>query len=253
MERYFQQRQRFSIGIFLMCIINLIFSYYFAVFISSWPFDSVLIGSAIKAIVIFVLFWVIFYVQAKISPPMYGDYIILFWVIVFFTIYFYPIYLEIQNPVFDVNNYQFSFFPGVGSSSGLFFYILYRAYQFVVLGIAVAIGIFLGYDNAYKKAYKVDTILYSPQHGKFYKKVYSRKYNIFKEDYLSTMVSKVDFKVLLQFLSDQQRFKDLPNVKKQEFSVFSIPEDDKKIIKIQNISYILTKDESLYLSKILQV
>lgn len=252
MERYFYQPQSFSIGILLISIICLIFSYCFAIFISFWPVDSVLIGGAIKAIVFFILFWIIFYIQAKISRPISGDYIILFWAIAFLIVFFYPIYLEIQNPVFDVNNYQFSMFPGFGVSEGLFSYIFYHVYQFVILGGGIGIGIFFAYDNAYTTAYGLDTGLYSPHYNKFYRKIYSKKYNVFKEDYLFAVSSYMDFNKIIHFLSDKQRFQEMSNVKTDEFSVFSIPEEDKKIIKIGNISYVLTKDESLYLLNILQ-
>lgn len=256
MEKWNNPKQPFSSVILLVFIIGIIISFITAIFINSWGVDSVLIGSLIKAVIVFILFWILFYTQAKVSHPIIDtDYIIIIGLAAFVIIFSYPVYLEIQNPLFNPSNYQFQTFPGAGQGSqgNLLEYIIYHIYQFVILAIAISIGIFFAYTSAYNTAYGQDTSVYSQKYKKFYKKIHSDQYNIFVNDYLENLPKTLDFKDVIQFINDSQRFQQIPKVKQANFSVFGLPEDEQKIIFLHTGRYLLSREESVILSKLIKL
>jgi len=256
MEKWNNPTQPFSLTILFVIIIGIIISLFTAIFISYWGGDSVLIGSFIKAVIVFIGFWILFYIQAKVSKPIIeGGYIYYIAFIAFCIIFFYPVLLEIQNPLFDPSNYLYRTFPGSGQGSqgNLYSYIFFRGFQFVILALAIVCGVVLSQENAYNTAYGQDTSVYSQKYKKFYKKILSRQYNIFVNDYLENLPKTLDFKNVIQFLNDSQRFQQIPKVKQANFSVFGLPEDEQKIIFLHTGRYLLSREESIILSKLIQL
>jgi len=254
MEKWNNPKQPFSLTLLLVVVTVVIISFFIAVFITYWGADSVLIGSLIKAIIVFIVFWILFYIQAKISHPIHDEgYVFIIGLIAFFIIFSYPVYLEIQNPLFDPSNYQYQTFPGSGQGSqgNLYSYIFFRGVQFVILAMAIIGGVLLAFTSAYSTAYGQDTTLYSQKYEKFYKKVYSTNYNVYINDYLENLSKTLNFNTVIQFLNDSQRFQQLPKVKQQNFSVFNLPEDE-QIIIILHDRYLLSREESALLSNVIQ-
>jgi hypothetical protein len=254
MEKWNKPKQPFSLNLLLVAIMGVIISFFTAILISYWGGDSLLVGSLIKGIIVFIAFLILFYIQAKVSHPIYDiKHVQLLGLIAFLVIFFYPIYLETQNPLFDPSNYQmtsYSIIPSANYSyqGNTISYIFFHGIQFVVLAMLIIGSIYIAYLFAYLLAYGREPNVYSKKYEKFYKTEYSKRYNVYVNDNLENLSNTLDFKMVIQFLNDGQRFQEMSNVKKQFFIVFSLPEETQKIIEIHGLTYLLSKEESLDLS-----
>lgn len=254
MEKWIAPKQPLSSNLLLLGIVCVIVSLCIGLFIATWESDSILWGSVEKTIIVFILFSIIFYVHTKTKSPIYSNGIIYLIALVSFLIIFcYPIYSNLQNPLFNPNNiYYQSYDPIVGHWEGFGnsnSYIGFLMLQFIPLGIGIILGVCYAYDLVFRLVYGYNSTIYSIKKRKFYKPIYNKSYNRYVNDELDRLEKYPDFNIFLKVLYDPQRFQDIHKAKKGYFHVYKLNDENELVISLHTGIYKLSQQESSILLK----
>lgn len=83
--------------------------------------------------------------------------------------------------------------------------------------------------------------------------MYNKTYNQYVNDYLENLPKTLDFNLDIEFLNDGQREQDVVRAKKGYFSVYSLPDEEEKIISLHSGIFRLSRQESSLLLKFLPI